>query len=315
LPVSNSILALSVIICTYTMERWADLQAAVDSALAQSVPVLEVIVVVDHHHGLYDQTRRLLPEARLLASTGPRGLSGARNSGIAVARGDIVAFLDDDAVAGPHWAERLVDCYREPQVIGAGGGVMPAWRAPRPRWLPEEFLWVVGCSYLGQPTARSPVRNAIGANMSFRREVLQRSGGFDPSVGRQGANAAGCEETELSIRVRRQFPGSMILLEPRAEVTHTVTAERVTRRYFRGRCRAEGRSKAVVTTLVGTDDALASERTYVTRTLPLGVARGLGAVLRREPAGAARALAIVEGLAFTTVGYLDGRARRKSGRR
>lgn len=306
---SSTTSSLTVIICTYSLKRWADLRAAVTSAMQQSLPVLEVIIVVDHNDALYDRVRRSMPAVRVLASTGPSGLSGARNTGIAAARGDIVAFLDDDAVADAHWAAQLLDCYQESHVIGVGGAVTPAWRVPRPVWLPDEFLWVVGCSYQGQPASRAPIRNAIGASMSFRRAVLERSGGFDPSVGRHGANAAGCEETELSIRVRRQSPGGTIMLEPLAKVRHTVTAERVSRGYFRNRCRAEGRSKAVVAALAGSAAALSSERTYVTRTLPLGVGRGLGQWLRGDSTGLARALAILEGLTLTTASYLAARAR------
>jgi GT2 family glycosyltransferase len=306
---SSQGLSLTVIVCTYSIERWPDLQAAVASALHQSMPALEVVVVVDHNDELCELAQRKLSSARVVASTGPQGLSGARNTGMAKAHGDIVAFLDDDAVADPSWVAELTDCYRDPRIIGVGGGVAPAWRAPRPGWLPEEFLWVVGCSYRGQPTYRSPVRNAIGANMSFRRDVLQQSGGFNPTVGRFGANAAGCEETELSIRLLRQSPGSRILLEPRARVRHTVTAERVTRRYFRSRCRAEGESKAVVTGLAGSDASLSSERIYISRTLPVGALKGIGEALRGDPAGVARTLSILEGLALTCMGYVDGRAK------
>jgi hypothetical protein len=203
----------------------------------------------------------------------------------------------------------MLRAYAGDDVLGVGGWVRPAWRAPRPGWFPEEFLWVVGCSYRGLPETTAPVRNPIGANMSFRREVLAGIGGFDTDIGRLGADAAGCEETELSIRAGVRHPGGRILLEPGAVVDHVVTPDRVTRRYFRRRCAAEGRSKALVSTLAGADAALASERTYVRRTLPAGILRGLRDAVTGDPSGLARAWTIVEGTALTAVNYLLARRR------
>ena len=168
---------------------------------------------------------------------------------------------------------------------------------------------MVGCSYAGLPTTRAEIRNPIGANMAFRRSVFARSGGFDPTMGRLGKDAAGCEETEFSIRALRLHEGSRIVVEPTAGVRHTVTADRVTRTYFRRRCRAEGRSKALVSRLAGQDSALASERSYVRQTLPRGVRTGLRDVLHGDLAGAARIAMIVEGTALTVAAYAGARLR------
>jgi glucosyl-dolichyl phosphate glucuronosyltransferase len=302
---------LSVVVCAYTADRWDSIRAAVDSVRRQTVAVQQVLLVVDHNDDLLQRARVEFPDVSCLPNTGPKGLSGARNTGVAAATGEVVAFLDDDAVAEPDWAARLLAGYDDEHVVGVGGGVAPAWTAPRPAWFPDEFLWVVGCSYAGLPTRTAEVRNPIGANMSFRRSVLVTVGGFDPTMGRLGADAAGCEETELSIRARRSAPGARILLEPAAGCRHTVTPERGTRRYFRRRCRAEGRSKALVSRLAGTDAALESERRYVRRTLPRGVARGLAGILHGDTGGPARAWAIVEGTALTTGSYAAARLRRR----
>src|SRR5205085_2959822 len=105
-------------------------------------------------------------------------LSGSRNSGVTVCRGEIVVFLDDDAVAAPDWLERLLQGYAEPQVVAVGGSIEPVWEEGRPRWFPPEFDWVVGGTYLGLPTATAQLRNLLGCNMSFRRSVLLEAGGF-----------------------------------------------------------------------------------------------------------------------------------------
>jgi GT2 family glycosyltransferase len=301
--------SVTVVICAYTLERWGEIQAAVHSTRQQSAPVHEVVLVADHNDELLDRARTAFPDVVSVPNTGPQGLSGARNTGVRTATGVVVAFLDDDAAAADDWVERLIDAYRDHQVIGVGGGVVPAWGAPRPAWFPDEFLWVVGCSYEGLPVARAEVRNPIGANMSFRRAVFEVAGGFDPAMGRSGKDAAGCEETEFSIRARRSAPGARILLEPAALCHHRVSSDRVTRRYFRRRCRAEGRSKALVSRLAGADQALDSERRYVLKTLPRGVARGLWALVRGDLSGGARAWAIVEGTVLTTVSYAWTSAR------
>ncbi len=306
----------TAIICAYTLARWPEIEDAVASLRRQSRPPDEVILVCDHNPELLARARDAFPDLRCVPNDGTRGLSDARNTGVRLAAGDVVGFLDDDAVAAPDWVDRLVRAYEDGDVLGVGGWVRPAWRRPRPRWFPEEFLWVVGCSYEGLPTTRAEVRNPIGANMSFRRDVFATVGGFDTGIGRLGQDAAGCEETEFSIRVRTSGPAGRVLLEPAAVCHHAVTPDRMTRRYFRRRCAAEGRSKALVSRLAGSGAALSTERTYVSRTLPRGIARGLAETLRGDPAGVARAGAIAEGAALTAVHFALAAWRlRRLGRR
>jgi glucosyl-dolichyl phosphate glucuronosyltransferase len=299
---------VSVIVCAYTMDRWALLERALRSVRSQTLQPIEVLLIVDHCPQLRARATDLGGGVRVMANLGPPGLSAARNTGVEAARGEVVVFLDDDAMAAPDWLEHLIRPYADRQVAAVGGRVIAEWAEGKPDWFPEEFNWVVGCSYVGQPTDVSPVRNPIGANMSFRREAVLSAGGFSSCVGRVGARPSGCEETELSIRVARQVPGSSILLEPRAVVHHHVPAGRSRWRYFRQRCWAEGVSKAFVSRLAGPRSALASERSYALRTLPRGAARGLDDAVRRgDPSGLGRSLAITAGLALTTAGYLAGR--------
>ena len=303
---------VTVVVCVYTERRWPQIVRAVGSVLAQDRPAAQVVVVVDHNPALLERVRATFPELTVVASTGPRGLSAARNTGLARAIGEIVAFLDDDAEAEPDWLARLLPHYQDERVLAVGGHAVPAWEEERPRWLPPEFDWVVGCSFTGQPTEVAPVRNVIGCNMSFRRSVLERTAGFDPALGRVGRTPVGCEETELCIRVRRLEPEGMVLYEPAAQVRHRVTVDRATWRYFRQRCFSEGRSKAVVARLVGSDAGLATERAYTRRTLPAGVRRGLRQVRAGDRGGLLRSGAIVAGLLVTAAGYLSAQALRAS---
>lgn len=300
----------SVVICAYSLDRWPDLAEAIASVQRQTHGEPQIIVVADHNAELRERVQRQFPDITVVANSHRRGLSGARNSGVAEASGDVIAFLDDDAVAAPDWLARILASYADSQVIGVGGRVLPRWDGGRkPRWFPAQFLWVVGCSYLGQPTSITPVRNLIGANMSYRREVFSAVGGFREEIGRIGRKPLGCEETELSIRALQHFPAARVLYDPGATVEHRVPKARQTVRYFLERCYAEGLSKALVTRLVGSTSGLSSERTYTFQTLPRGVAAGLAATLRGDPAGLTRAIAIVTGLGVTTLGYLIGKVK------
>ncbi len=309
---------ISVVICAHTEQRWAQTLAAVESVRLQSFADRETIVVVDHNPALLGRLTAALPDVAVAENRELPGLSGGKNTGIALARGEIVAFLDDDAVAHPDWLTFFADSYADPAVAGVGGLTLPRWASRRPGWFPREFDWVVGCSYLGMPESRAPVRNLLGGNASFRRTAFDAVGGFANGIGRAaGKRPLGCEETEFCIRLSQHAPSSVFLFDNRAVIWHLVPAARCRMRYFRSRCYAEGLSKAQVTASVGAADALSAERRYTTRTLPAGAARGLADLLRGHPAGLGRTAAIIVGLATTTAGYLAGsvRSRRPAGRR
>jgi GT2 family glycosyltransferase len=300
---------VSVVICTYSDARWQALLAAVDSVRRQTVVAREIIVVIDHNPKLLARARRALPEVCVSENRAERGLSGARNTGLGLARGEVVAFLDDDAIAAPEWLGHLLADYANPNVLGVGGKINPLWPNGRPAWFPPEFDWVVGCSYTGLPTAAADVRNLIGCNMSYRRQVFASIGNFHLGYG--------CDETEFCIRLRRQWPEKSLLYQPQAVVFHNIAPSRAAWHHFYTRCFFEGGSKAVVTWLQGQRAGLAAERSYVIETLPRGVLQGVAdALVRRQTAGLARAGAIVMGLGATAAGYLLGSLRvREAARR
>ncbi|MFF4531013.1 glycosyltransferase family 2 protein [Streptomyces sp. NPDC001407] len=314
---------VSVVICVYTEDRWDDILAAVASVRDQSWPALETLVVVDHNEALLRRLAKRYGDdgagatagVRVLANTGPRGLSAGRNTGIAASSGEVIAFLDDDAVAERDWLRHFALAYTDPRVMAVGGRTEPVWESRRrPAWFPEEFDWVVGCSYRGLAPGRVRVRNILGGNASFRRSAFTLAGGFASGIGRDGDRLPlGGEETELCIRLTRAVPEAVLLIDDRSVIHHRVPAARERFRYFRRRAYAEGLSKALVTRSVGTRSGLASERRYTTRVLPAGVARGVRDALLGRPGGAGRAGAIVAGLAVTVGGYALGSLRARRG--
>jgi GT2 family glycosyltransferase len=302
--IATSHLSISVIICVYTEDRWDHICAAVDSVRVQTRPAAETIIIVDHNPALYKRLVAFLPEVTVVENREVQGLSGGRNTGTALAQGEIIAFLDDDAAADHDWLRYLAEDYANPDIMGVGGLTLPNWQTARPSWLPEEFLWVIGSNYKGMPPSGAPVRNLLGGNMSFRREVFSLIDGFASGIGRSAASLPlGGEETEFCIRLHQRSPGAVLVMEHRAKVWHYVPDSRCRFSYFLSRCYAEGVSKAQVANSVGNSDGLSTEHSYVIRTLPLGVVKGIVDLFGGDPAGLGRAGSIIVGFSVTAAGY------------
>ncbi len=300
---------VSVVICCHTLDRWSLVCDAVESVRTQSLHPRKTIIVVDHNVALFDRAVAEFTDCTVLQSEGLKGLSGARNTGVAAAQGDIVAFLDDDAVADSMWLRHLVNTFEE-QVVGVGGAIDPAWPGAAPSFFPPEFNWVIGCTYPGMANGREEIRNMFGANMAFKADILRSVGGFRSSVGRTDTELLGGEETELCIRTAEMYPGVRIMFEPEAKISHRVSDERTTWKYFLRRCYSEGISTARVVGMTSIETGLESERHYVWSILPRGFARAIAEAVRsRQIAPLAKSVAIVTGLTVTTVGFVAERAR------
>lgn len=312
---------ISVVICAYTEKRCDELFAAIASAQNQTLSPGEIIVVIDHNPALLQRVQEHCAGVIVIENRRDKGLSGARNSGWEIAAGEIVAFLDDDALAAPDWLEKLAVCYAEPDIAGVGGKIVPLWEASCPFWFPDEFNWTIGCTYRGMPTENARVRNVIGANMSVRKNILAALGGFRESFGcdkdidtsRRGwkwfQHYAGDEETEFCIRVSQELADRTWLYTPAAVVQHRVSTERTRWTYFTWRCYDEGLGKASLVKLHNVQTGLSSERVYTFRVLPGGVMRGLAdAFFRRDLSGIFRGSAILVGFVMTALGYLVGSA-------
>ena len=201
-------LDVSVVICTYTEKRWNNLVAAVESVQQQSIPPLEIIVVVDNNAKLLEQVQTHIPGIIAIENSQQRGSSGTRNSGIVIARGSLIAFLDDDAIAYPDWLAQISRGCSNPQVLGASGLVEPLWATKKPAWFPEEFYWVLGCSYRGLSGHSGEAKGATYEGCAcIRREVFEAVGGFRNDMGRVDVfPPRGGEGAELCIRARLHWP-------------------------------------------------------------------------------------------------------------
>jgi GT2 family glycosyltransferase len=302
--------SVSVVICAYTEDRWAMLEAACTSVITQMAPDDELIVVIDHNDTLLRRVRERFAETKVIPNARSKGLSGARNTGVNASVSSVVAFLDDDAVAMPAWLQVVRESFREDRVCVVGTRVEPDWQSGKaPRWFPSEFGWVVGCSYRGQPQQRARVRNPIGASMAIRRDTFAAVGQFTEHLGRVGALPVGCEETEFCIRLADASPEAVIVLDPAAHVVHHVPRSRQRFQYFVRRCFHEGKSKRAVARISGRRAALAEERRYVRVVLPQAVLRAFRpTALVTDRAELLRAGSVVIGLTAAVTGYLSAAA-------
>ena len=298
---------VSVIIPAFATERWDDTRQAVASVRAQTVPALETILIIDNNPALLDRAERELEDVIVLPNTGSKGASGARNSGVAASRGEVVAFLDDDAVASPTWLEGLLRHFLDPDVVGVGGKLIPLWPDSRPRWFPGEFDWAVGASYRGLPEEASPVRNVWSSNMAIRRRVFDAIAGFREGFGKVGARSRP-EDTDLCLRAAAARQLGIWIYEPAAVAGHRVPRRRATVGFFLRRCLNEGAGKAALAALNGSRESMSAERHYTRHVLPGGMARGLRETARGDVSGGLRSLVIAAGFSLAAVGFLTGRA-------
>jgi len=257
------------VISTYTEERFQDVRRCVESLKNQTRKPDEIVLVLDPINDLVSFYRtRMYNEVKIVESPG-FGLSNARNKGISEAKGDVVAFIDD-AWADKRWLENLLRNFEDEKVWVAGGKIVPVFDKERPRWLAEELNWIVGCTYKGMPETKAVVRNPIGANMAFRREVFDVAGKFRSEVGRYSKKLLGSEETELCMRLKKIKPEVKVIYDPSAVVYHRVPESRAKLSYALRRAYYEGYSKAILSK----EYELQTEKNY-TKTLLKGMLKSI----------------------------------------
>lgn len=264
-----------------------------------------MLLVLDPNDELIKFYREKIPEfVKIVVSSG-FGLSHARNTGVKQASGGIVAFIDDDALADPRWLENSLANYENLEVMGVGGFISANWEDTRSLWLPEELDWIVGCSYKGLPTKRAEIRNPIGCNMSFRKEVFDKIGYFRTDIGRFGNMLLCNEETEFAIRALKRMPDSKIIYEPSSIVYHKVRKDRERLRYVWTRSFYEGISKAIISFKSGTPKVLSTENSYLKLLISQAIPSRLKNFYRKNKSS--ELLALFVSLIAVSAGFAVGR--------
>lgn len=245
---------LTVVLCSLNGAEGVD--RCLHALASQTIRTRMEIIVVDD--GSTDRTADVAREHGVTVISHPtnRGLSAARNTGIKAARGDVVAFVDDDCEPGPEWAMHVLRGYEDESVLGVAGPVVP--RTP-PGFmsgyltrnnplqpleaelatgssLPYRFYLYLRRQWAGQPrTDRREVYSFIGANMSFRRKVLFEIGLSDERL------PFGGEDLDLCMRLLRANPSGRLMFEPGASLIHHFEPEL---RYTLKRSKTYGRGSA-----------------------------------------------------------------------
>jgi GT2 family glycosyltransferase len=308
---ATSELTVSVIICAYTMERWDLLNDAISSVSKQSYPCQELILCIDHNHGLYTRCLEDLAfynsvfdgQFIVLENKYEGRLGSARTTASEVATGTVLAFLDDDAVASEDWLATLVAVYGERPAAAVGGRPIPRFEGKRPRWFPLECDWVFGCAYRGLPTKLMPVEHLIGANMSVRREMLNEIGGF---------HSDNHDDMDLSHRVAASAGREAVMYEPAALVHHFVPAGRLTWTYFWRRCFFVNKGKVEAFREMAEASNLNAELKFTGRAILNGFRSELGAILKGDLFGPVRYIVLLVAIALGGAGNLAGRLEGRS---
>lgn len=236
---------ISAIICTHNRHTY--LGAAIDSLLVQDFPENFEIVVVDNASSDFaspdssiSRTRSVVEarlwDCRLKYVWEPElGLSVARNTGARVAKSEILAYLDDDAVAESNWLRVLHAAYQSNQKLAVAGGkvelLWPEGVSP-PHWLSPGLAQNLGAYDLGETRVGVNVAGLTprGVNYSIRRAFLEQIGGFDVKLGRVGKKLLSNEElraTELALEL-----GWEVVYLPEALVFHNVAPSRLNKGWF-----------------------------------------------------------------------------------
>jgi GT2 family glycosyltransferase len=255
---------LSIVVKSYTLDRRKDIYELMDSIKAQTYRHIETIFIIERSRELYEDIKDYratigLRNVLVLLSARRITLGGARNLGSKRARGEIIAFVDDDVVLSPDWASEMVKSYEDKNIIGVTGAALPLWRDTRLDWLPKELYWLISCTEWTDWKGIIEVRSVWGANMSFRREAFEKAGTFLQSL---GYHAPMAEDLEFSLRVRAKT-GKNLVFNPKAFVWHKVYGYRVGFRFVAARAHHIGVSRRLL------------KSTYLGRYAPFKIERGM----------------------------------------
>ena len=234
---SPNAMKITVILCTYN--RSQNLEKALSSVSASKVPgsVIWEVLVVDNNSS--DRTREVIEDfccrypGRFRYIFEPKqGKSHALNIGIREARGDILAFMDDDVIVEPSWLQNLTAPLHNGRWAGSGGRILPHWTCSAPNWLPSTGWYVAGpLALFDQGDEFGQLTEApFGTNMAFQRDMFNKYGGFRTDLGPCPGSEIRNEDTEFGRRLLTAE--EKLCYEPSAVVYHLVPENRVQKKYY-----------------------------------------------------------------------------------
>ena len=238
---------VSILICTYNRAELLDklLQVLVH----QDFEGEHEIVIVDNNStdGTKAVAEKWMPLAnpkcpiRYVFAAAKQGISYARNVSVDAADGNVVAFIDDDAIPEKNWLQRIIDNFADETVAAVGGKVIPAWSEPPSDWIvAPELSPAIGATHYGEVRRVMMGKMApLAGNMAVRKNWAQALG-FDLRFGKVGRNMKSFEEIEFADRLCRR--GGKMIYDPQMVVYHCLPKERMTKDYVARRRYGDGQS-------------------------------------------------------------------------
>ncbi|MGD0222967.1 MAG: glycosyltransferase family 2 protein [Terriglobia bacterium] len=228
---------ITIILCTHN--RCEILAKALESAAALRLPPSvewEVLVV---NNNSSDRTREVVenfchrdPVHFRYLFEPQQGKSYALNAGIREAQGDVLAFMDDDVTVEPTWLINLTTPLLSGEWAGSGGRILPERSFVPPPWLPREGRYSLAPLVMFDcgPDAGELSEPPFGTNMAFRKEMFEKYGGFRTDLGPRPGAEIRSEDTEFGRRLLTA--GERLRYEPSAVVYHSVSQNRLHKKYF-----------------------------------------------------------------------------------
>lgn len=227
---------ISVIICTYNHSE--SLKNNLDSIKKMSIPndLSWELIVVDNNSK--DSTKEVVEEFTRVSGLNVRyvfeekqGLSHARNRGTEEAKGEIIAFTDDDVLVEKEWVLNIKKAFEVNDVACVGGKILPIWEIPKPRWLTQDLYGYLAILNYGDKLFYLDSPKIWGANFAVKSFVFKKYGYFDTTLGHKGGKLYGGEEVEFIERIIKN--GEKVLYYPDILVHHCIPSYRMRKPYFR----------------------------------------------------------------------------------
>ena len=229
---------LTVIICTYNRAKY--IEPLLESIAVNDLPKSEYeIVLVDNN--CTDNTREICetfaeahPDVQFRYTNEPeQGLSAARNKGIKEAKGDILVYIDDDAVVDTHYLRDYVEWFAaHPETMACGGPIEPLYETQEPKWMsPYTKALLTAWMNYGDKVREYPKgRYPGGGNAAYRKEVFEKVGLFNTALGRKGGNLMGSEEKDIFDKMHALH--MQVLYLPTPVLHHCIPQAKLEKEYF-----------------------------------------------------------------------------------
>jgi len=301
---------LSIVASAYSLDRYNDLIDLLNGIEQQTYKDGEIIIVIDESKELYNRTEEYISAnnlhgMKLVFNSENKGLSYSRNIGITHATGDIIAFIDDDAIPDPEWAETIIHTFNDDDVGAVTGEVIPLWEHEEMSWFPKELHWMISCSYIMTPDQKEEVERGFGTNMAFKRDLLDDAGMFDTNLGIKGTNWVGGEDTDMFLSIKEA--GKKVIFNPDARVLHKVYAYRIGTKNIMKRAFDGGVSVAIMKKVRRYDMKNSTEDAYLKRLLFEFYPKVFKELVRKSSMVPLKRMAVVGAvMMFEGVGYLYG---------